>query len=116
MGAVKICAFSLFFKSDGRTGPFNHCTTYGNEQRFYPCPFDISVYRVIEYGFKRFSVFAVHGEMITFGDIISKKYYCNICDCCDPTQGRISNPSYMAVILYMTESTDLFLVAPQLFV
>jgi len=58
---MKVYPFSVFLKSNGRTGTLNHNTPHGNEQRLYSRPFNVSVDGVGEYGFKGFSVFAIHG-------------------------------------------------------
>ena len=68
---MKVGPFSVFLKGNGGTGTLNHNTSHGNEQRLYPRPFNVSVDGVGKYGFKRFPVFASHGQMITQYDIMS---------------------------------------------
>lgn len=68
---MEVGSFPVLLKGHGRAGTLHHDTSHGNKQRLYSRPFNVPVDGVGKYGFKRFPVFAIHGQMIAQYDIMS---------------------------------------------
>ena len=57
---MKIYPYIVQYKTDGGASPFCSGCTQGKKQRLDLAPFDIPINRIVEDGFERVSILAVH--------------------------------------------------------
>ena len=79
---MKVGAFAIFLERHRGAGTFDHTATYRLEQRFDQTPIEISVDRICEYRFQRFSLLVIHHYDYTNDCIIcnqktSSSYFVN---------------------------------------